>query len=299
MDFHRRTLELFGPPGLLPDRARGASAVQVAAAFGITLPPAVAEWYCVPEDSALWNAYCGHLAVHTVPILKRLRTFGDNLEAAESVWLGSGVRDELSNDWWEVPSVFTDQRSWMAEPILPLMSEIYSSWWWGVLLDGTADPRVAITYDEGQTWDLCGPSFSSYVFAVLFDAVLHHPAGFGRDVQIEVRVSGEHRDRLRQEFRQEATTRDVPPSRDVFIERYARDGQRFRFVNGNEPSYRCSYWRLWASNRDGFAELVVRLNRVFPAFTGLSPGKGRELCVPEGSTAGDVDRPEEDVDIPF
>jgi hypothetical protein len=299
MDFHRRTLELFGPPGLLPDRARGATAVRVAAASGITLPPAVAEWYCVPEESALWTIYCGQRVVHTVPILNRLRAFGDKLEAAQSVWSGRGVRDELTNDWWEVPSVFTDRRGWMTEPILPLMSEIYSTWWWGVVLDGTADPRVVITYDEGETWDLCGPSFSSYVFAVLFDAVLHDPAGFGRDVQIQDRVSGEHRGRLRQEFHQEATTRDEPPFRDVFFERYSRDGQRIRFVNGNEPSYRSSYWRLWAPNRDEFVALVARLSRVFPEFTGLSPGKGRELCVPEGSTAGDVDRQEKDAEIPF
>jgi hypothetical protein len=299
MDYHRRTLELFRPLGLLPDRARGATAVRIAAALGITLPPAVAEWYCVPEDSALWSAYCGHPGVHNTPILRRLRTLGDKLEAPQRVWLGCGVRDELSNDWWELPAVLTDRRGWLTEPVLPLMSEIYSSWWWGVVLDGTADPRVAITHDEGETWDFCGPSFSSYVFAILFDAALDHPAGFGRAVQIEAQVHGERRDRLRQEFRQEATTRDLPPGREAFFERYSGDGQRLRFVNANEHPSRSSYWRLWASSRDGFAEMVARLSRVFPAFTGLNPGKGRLLCVPEGSTAGDVDRPEEDAEIPF
>ena len=90
--------------------------------------------------------------------------------------------------------------------ILPLMGECVGSWWWGVVLTGAADPPVVITGNEGETWDWGGPSFSGYVYAVLFDASLEDPSGCGRHVWLE----GYHlydRQRLRGEFRVEPTTR--------------------------------------------------------------------------------------------
>ena len=59
MKFHLRTLELFGRPDLPLDPARGGAAVRSASALGVSLPPAVAEWYTVPARSELWRRYSG------------------------------------------------------------------------------------------------------------------------------------------------------------------------------------------------------------------------------------------------
>src|SRR5947199_124087 len=48
------------------------------------------------------------------------------------------------------------------------MAENQGCWTWGVAPDGTPDPPAVISFGDG--WDTCADSFSTYVYALLFDA---------------------------------------------------------------------------------------------------------------------------------
>jgi hypothetical protein len=199
LQFHQPALELFGHPDLPLDRDRGLAAARLAAAAGITLPAAVAEWYAVPTSSAVWRAFSrfdGSI----------LLCEGDD---PAKWWFGRpACRDELTGNPWAAPPVCRDPRGWIPDPILPLMGECVGTWWWGVALTGAADPPVVITRDEGETWDIGGPSFSRYVHAVLFDAALDDSHGYSRQVRLEgYSLGGPARDRLGEQFRIEPTTR--------------------------------------------------------------------------------------------
>jgi hypothetical protein len=199
VEFHRRALGLFGDPNLPLDRARGLAVTRLAAAAGVALPAAVAEWYSVPASSPVWRAF--NRFDESI-----LRCDGDD---PARWWFGRPLgRDESAGAHWAVPPVCYDLRGWIPGPILPLMGECCGGWWWGVVLNGAADPPVVITHDEGETWDVGGPSFSSYVFATLFDATFDDPQGCGREVYLEGhRLEGPDRHRLRQRFRVEPASR--------------------------------------------------------------------------------------------
>ena len=290
MDFHHRTLDLVGQRDLRLDRERGAVAARIAAAAGIALPAAVAEWYCVPEAAPLWKSFCRG----DTPIIRRLEG------APQEVWRGRAVRDDVTREVWMVPAIYHDLRGWVTSPVLPLMSEIYSTWWWGVVLDGTPDPRVAMCwYDEGDTWDYCGASFSEYVFSILFDNPLYgyDEDGFRREVSLGGHLGSELRRLLLKEFRVGPTTREFPPG--GFTERFWESGQRFSFQNidlGGAQRY--SSWRLWSSSNAGFTNLVDRLSRILPEFTGLTPGK-EQVQIRAGATSANPEPDCDREDIPF
>jgi hypothetical protein len=251
MNYHRKTLELIGCPNLPLDMARGTAALRDAATIGVGLPTAVVEWYCVPEQSDLWHWYSG--------------------EHAPAAWRKAGVRavpasDDDYREEWINPPVYRDLREWVKGPILPLMSENQGCWMWGVVLDGAPDPPAVISFD-GEVWDICADSFSTYVYALIFDDALLGPAGVGRELRIEECVSDKHRRALRREFQVEPTTRGAGCLSGTFTERFSRPGQRFSFANLCEHRFSC--WTAWALDPASFSDLVDRLSRVLPAMSGL------------------------------
>jgi hypothetical protein len=285
MKFHRKALELFGQPDLPLDSARGAAAVRSAAALDVALPAAVAEWYCVPEQSELWrNWYAG---CH-----------------APAVWQKAGTNcmvrpdppgDNDYREWWVNPPVRRDLKEWVKGPILPLMCENQGCWWWGVLLDGAPDPPAVISYDCGDTWDTCADAFSTYVYAIVFDVTLFSPSGFRRDFRVEECVCGERRRALREEFRIEPTTRGAGCVSGVFTERFSRPGQRFSFWNHPEHQFSC--WRLWAADTTAFSDLAGRLCRILPVLNRPFLWDESRPSIPPGWSAGGGESG--DGEIPF
>lgn len=296
MEFHQRALELLGDPHLLLDRARGLAATRLAASAGVALPEAVAEWYCVPTASAVWRAFSRYDE-------SMIRCEGDD---PARWWFGRPAeRGESATTPWAMPPICHDPRGWIPGPILPLMGECVGTWWWGVVLTGAADPPVVITNNEGETWAWGGPSFSGYVYAVLFDASLAAPSGCGRHVWLEgYHLHGADRHRLREEFRAAPTTR-VPYSHySELTERFAREGQRVSTCNLNVPAgygHRGdSEWWLWAATEVEFGDLVGRLSAVVPAMTGLAPGKNcLRVVAPSSPAAGDAGLESGESEIPF
>jgi hypothetical protein len=255
MTFHRRALELFGQSEMGIDVERGTDIAQAAVAAGISLPAAVAEWFCVAEASPLWRAFARH-----DECLFRRRT-GE----PAAWWFGHAVRDTRTAGWWDVPAVCHDVRGWIAEPILPLMGECCGSWWWGVTLDGTADPRAVITHDEGETWEVCGTSFSTFVYSVLFDAAFDDPHGHVREIWLpDTQLYGPGRQKLREQFRVEPTTRVPYPHGSDLTERFSRDGQRVSVCNQTSP--RGSSWRLWGATAELLLDLAVRVEEIHAGF---------------------------------
>lgn len=238
VDFHQRTLDLLSQPELPLDFERGAAVERAAAAVGITLPRSVVEWYCVPEESALWQLYKG--------------------EHYPVVWLPKhdGYKRQVQ------PSKLYEPRQWIKAPIVSLQHENQGCWSWGVVLDGTADPPAVISFD-GDTWDICAESFSMYVYSIIFDNASYGPGSVGKDFRIEECVHGEQRRMLRKEFRLEPTTRGAGCLARVFTERFSGSDQRFSFVNLDE--HRFSLWRICAGSESSFEGLVGRLSRIVPA----------------------------------
>lgn len=231
---------------------------------------AVAEWLGVPEASPAWQTFCWR-------------------EGREGCLLRPTTAGKVSG----VPAVCRDPRGWIADPVLPLMAERVGTWWWGVALTGAADPPAVLTCDEGETWDTCGPTFSGYVYTVLFDAAFHDPQGLSREVWLEAGVWGDLR-ALRAEFRAEPTSREPPGRRPDLTERYSGDGQRVSLCHeiapAGEPFRRVSLLRLWAANEERFRDLGDRIGRFVPALAGLTPDRDRPLSVPaDRPAAGESD----------
>jgi hypothetical protein len=234
----------------------------------------VAEWYCVPELSPVWRAFNRH----DESLLRRRE--GE----PKASWFGGPIRDEARGEWWGVPAVYHDIRGWVTDPVLPLLGECCGGWWWGVVLDRTADPRAVITHDEGETWDFCGTSFSAYVYAILFDGVFDSEHGYSRAVRLgDHHLYGRSRQQLREQFRVEPTTRVPFSHRAELTERFSRNDQRVSVSNLETP--RCSSWQLWAKSWESFNDLVGRLSHIFPAFTGLTPMNNLPLWIAPGATA--------------
>lgn len=257
MKFHLRTLELFGQPDLPLDPGRGAAVGRAAAALGVELPTAVAEWYTVPVGSDLWRRWYAGI---NAPAVWR--------ESATGCMVAPSGDDSYRE--WEVnPPVRRDSRGWVTRPILPLMCEHQGAWEWGVALDGTADPPAVISYDQGDTWDFCCESFSAYVYATVFDQGLSDPAGVGRDVGFTA-LSPTHRRALRAEFQPGPTTRGGYEEHE-FAARFSRRGQRVRVAEaGGRASSR---WRVWAADSAGFVDLVAWLERLLPGLGRLIGGR--------------------------
>jgi hypothetical protein len=259
MRYLRKALELVGCPDALLDPVLGAAATREAAAGGVNLPAAVVEWYCIPDDSDLWRWYASD---HSPAIWRRDGAKRVVPEPAEGEYCEPWLH------WWVNPAVCYDLTGWVNAPILPLMDETQGCWMWGVVLDGTPDPRVVISFGGGP-WDTCADSFSSFVYALLFDWSPLGPAGVARRVHIEERVTDRHRRLLREEFRSEPTTRTVACAPMGFTERYSRPGQR---VSYNQSDYsRFSHWELSATDPATLEDLVGRLGRIVPALNGRSP----------------------------
>jgi hypothetical protein len=271
MKFHGKTFELIGHPDLPLDPARGASAALEAVALDIDLPAAVAEWYCVPELSQLWRWYSGEHSAAAWQKAKKTAVIRYDPTDEESYY-DPGLN---YHDWWIShhecwlnPPVCRDLSGWVKGPILPLMVENQGCWEWGVVLDGSADPSAVISFGGG-TWDNCAESFSTYVYARIFDAAPLGPATVSRHLRVEECVGEQHRLALREMFRIEPTTRGAGCVSGVFTERFSRPGCRFSFCNLYE--HRFSLWTLSAADTDGFLDLVSRLGSIVPALSGVAP----------------------------
>jgi hypothetical protein len=261
MKYHQRTLELIGRLDLPLDPARGAAAAHDAAGVGVTLPAAVAEWYCVSDRSDLWRWY--------------------SCEHSPAVWRKEGTHSMVRShpetegdyrEWWVNPPIRRDLSEWVKGPILPLMCENQACWEWGVVLDGTPDPPAVISF--GGTWDTCADAFSTYVYAILFDTAPLGPAAVGRHVRVEECVTERHRRALREAFRIEPTTRGAGCVPGVFTERFSRPGKRLNFFNSTDCRFSC--WALGAADADRFAELLREVGSIFPALSGVVPASGAE-----------------------
>jgi hypothetical protein len=264
MEFHRRTLELYDRPDLALEPGRGAAVRRAAAAAGFRLPESVADWYGVPEASGLWEWY----RASDSPAVTYLA--GERQGWWDQTYVGGGslVRDEGRGGWWVVPAPREDLRGWIRGPILPVVYESQGCCWWGVCLDGTADPPVAVCRgDQGDLWDHHARSFSDFVLARAFDRSLCHPREAGRTVYLEGDITGEQLGSLRAEFRVGPTTRDEEGR---LTQRYSGDGQRFSLMVLG-PGQRSSVWHLWATGPEEFQALVGKLGRVWPRLDGVTP----------------------------
>ncbi len=296
MQYHRRALELFGVPDLPPDRARGLAVARLGEAAGVALPGAVAEWYGLPADSPPWRAF------DRLDESILLCEGGDPAR----LWFGRPLRaGEAQGPHWALPPVCRDPRGWVPWPVLPLAGECCGGWWWGVALTGAADPPVAVTHDEGDTWDWGGPSFSAYVSGVLFDASFDDPRWCGREARLEGhRLEGADRHRLLDEFRAEPATRVPYPFAADLVERFSRDGQRLSVCHRQVPAGSRlrpdTEWRLWAAGEVEFRDLVGRLGRAVPALAGVMAAKGGPLSVSLIPASGEGRRGDGgEADVPF
>jgi hypothetical protein len=178
------------------------------------------------------------------------------------------------------------------------MGECCGGWWWGVTLTGAADPPMVLTLDEGETWKLGAPSFSTNVYATLFDAVFFDPVACAHEVHLEGQhLEGATRLRLQEQFRIEPTTRVPYPFSSHLTDRYSREGQRVNVANLEVPTglqtRPDSRWRLWAADEDGFHDLVRRLRNVVPALASVTYEKNSSLV------RLDLPSPDDSSDIPF
>lgn len=280
MNYHRRALELIRRPDMPLDPARTAAVASGAIAVGVSLPAAVAEWYSVPDRSDLWRWYCGEHAPAIWRPGAELAVVGAHPTSEEA---HRDQRDDYHVWWlsqcevWVNPPVTYDQREWVKGPILPLMLENQGCWEWGVVLDGTPDPPAVISFGGGA-WDICAASFSTYVYARLFDAAPLSPGGVGQHVRVEECVAERHRRAIREEFQIEPTTRGAGCVAGVFTERFSRPGQRFSFCNLDDQRF--SLWSLSAADPAGLSDLIRRLSSILPALGEVVSCEGLDCPTP-------------------
>jgi len=140
MRYHAATLAILGSERRVSSSAKE-EIWKSEARLGLTLPPAVREWYAL-EDAI-------------------------------------SVLAEHSNDDPPIPVRSFAVTDWQSCHMLPFRNENQGVCTWAIILDGSDDPPVYVDVDSGGAeWHLLATTFSAYVYSCVWDykRVFQEPA---------------------------------------------------------------------------------------------------------------------------
>ena len=147
--YHARSLALAGRTAeASPDAV--ASVERFAAVRGFPLPASVREWYSLAAGQETLRTFSNEDRVYAAHELGR----------PEHYWAGGEPDEEL--EWDPV----AERR------LLPFMIENQGVCYWAVLLDGSDDPPVMISFDDLEPtdeWTMLSASFSDLVYTRIWD----------------------------------------------------------------------------------------------------------------------------------
>ncbi|MFF5233310.1 SMI1/KNR4 family protein [Dactylosporangium sp. NPDC000521] len=147
--YHARSLALAGRTAeTSPDAV--AAVDRFAAVRGLPLPASVREWYSLAAGQETLRAFSNEDRVYAAHELGR----------PERYWPG-GEPDE-EREWDPVAE----------RQLLPFMIENQGVCYWAVMLDGSDDPPVMISFDDLEPtdeWTMLSASFSDLVYARIWD----------------------------------------------------------------------------------------------------------------------------------